>query len=83
MEGLLKEAEIEKGVSSISFTALDGGYESTEKFSLEEVLSGKVFLAYGVNGEVLPEKHGFPLRMVADGHYGSRWRKFVGKVEVR
>jgi DMSO/TMAO reductase YedYZ molybdopterin-dependent catalytic subunit len=82
MEGLLKEAEIEKEVSSISFTALDGGYESAEKFSLEEVLSGKVFLAYGVNGEVLPEKHGFPLRVVADGHYGSRWRKFVGKVEV-
>jgi len=79
MDELLKEAEIEKGASSLTFVSLDG---STEKFPLEEVLAGKVFLAYGVNGEALPEKHGFPLRVVAEGYYGSRWRKFVGKVKA-
>ncbi len=82
MEELLRKSEVEKGASYISFSSLDGGHESREKFPLKEVLSGKVFLAYGVNGEFLPERHGFPLRVVAEGHYGSRWRKFVGKVEV-
>jgi DMSO/TMAO reductase YedYZ molybdopterin-dependent catalytic subunit len=82
MEELLRKAETEKGASFLSFTSLDGGHKSMEKFPMKEVLSGKVFLAYGVNGEPLPEKHGFPLRVVAEGHYGSRWRKFVEKMEV-
>ncbi len=82
MGELLRKAERENGTKEVTFTASEGGYERTEKFSLEEVLSGKVFLAYGVNGEALPEKHGYPLRVVAEGHYGSRWIKYVGKVKV-
>ena len=40
------------------------------------------FLAYGVNGKTLPKKHGFPLRVVAEGYYGSDWVKYVYKVSV-
>jgi DMSO/TMAO reductase YedYZ molybdopterin-dependent catalytic subunit len=83
MEGLLRNAEAENGASYITFTSPEGGYERTEKFSMEEILSGKVFLAWGVNGEALPEKHGFPLRVVAEGQDGSRWTKYVGKVRVK
>ena len=82
MEELLKKAEREVGANEVTFISSEGGYERTEKFSMEEVLSGKVFLAYGVNGQALPEKHGFPLRVVAEGHYGSQWTKYVGKVKV-
>ncbi|HYB20234.1 MAG TPA: molybdopterin-dependent oxidoreductase [Thermodesulfobacteriota bacterium] len=82
MGELLKEAEWEDGANDVTFSASEGGYERTERFSLEEVLSGKVFLAYAVNGQALPEKHGFPLRVVAEGHYGSQWTKYVGKVKV-
>jgi DMSO/TMAO reductase YedYZ molybdopterin-dependent catalytic subunit len=48
---------------------------------MEEILAGKVFLSYGVNGESLPQKHGFPLRVVAEGHYGSSWIKYVSEVK--
>jgi len=82
MEELFKKAEREVGANEVTFISSEGGYERTEKFSMEEVLSGKVFLAYGVNGQALPEKHGFPLRVVAEGHYGSQWTKYVGKVKV-
>lgn len=82
MGEVLKKAEWEGGAKDVTFTASEEGYERTEKFSMEEVLSGKVFLAYGVNGEALPEKHGFPLRVVAEGHYGSQWIKYVGKVKI-
>ncbi len=82
MGELFKKAEREDGANEVTFTASEGGHERAEKFSMEEVLSGKVFLAYRVNEEVLPEKHGFPLRMVAEGHYGSRWTKYVGKVKI-
>jgi len=82
MGELFKKAERESGTKDVTFSTSEGGYERTEKFSMEEVLSGKVFLAYRVNGEALPEKHGYPLRVVAEGHYGSHWTKYVGKVKV-
>jgi sulfoxide reductase catalytic subunit YedY len=82
MGELLKRAEVENGAAYITFASSEGNYERTEKFSLEEISEGKAFLAYGVNGESLPEKHGFPLRVVADGHYGSRWIKYVCKVKI-
>ncbi len=82
MGELLKKAKCEDGAKDVIFAASEGGYERTEKYSLKEVLSGRVFLAYMVNGETLPEKHGYPLRVVAEGHYGSQWTKYVGKVKV-
>jgi len=41
-----------------------------------------VFLAFEVNGEKLPQKHGFPLRIVAEDYYGSDWVKYVYKIEA-
>ena len=41
-----------------------------------------MFLAYGVNDIALPERHGFPLRLVAEGHKGRRWVKYVHTVTV-
>ena len=82
MGELLGRAGREDGAKDVTFIASEGGYERTEKFSMEEILSDRVFLAWGVNGEALPEKHGFPLRVVAEGHYGSRWTKYVGKIRV-
>jgi sulfoxide reductase catalytic subunit YedY len=53
-----------------------------DQFNLEDVRSNKVFLAYEVNGKVLPQKHGFPLRAVAEDSYGSTWTKYVNTVEA-
>jgi sulfoxide reductase catalytic subunit YedY len=44
---------------------------------LADVDNGKVILAYAVNGEILPRKHGFPLRLVAEDYYGHDWVKYV------
>lgn len=82
MEALLRKAEMEKEPTHVTFAGPDGQYEKTERFPMEEVLSGKVFLAYGVNGETLLKKHGFPLRIVAEDHYGNEWVKYVWKATV-
>ncbi|MEJ2102772.1 MAG: molybdopterin-dependent oxidoreductase, partial [Desulfobacterales bacterium] len=58
----------------------EGRYEKTERFAIEDIRSDKVFLAYNVNGKALPKKHGFPLRAVAEGYYGSNWVKYVYKI---
>ncbi len=82
VEELLEMTEAEKNLTSVTFISQEGTYERTQKFSMEEILGGKVFLAYGVNGERLPQRHGFPLRVVAEGQYGSNWIKYVSQVKV-
>jgi len=82
VEEILEMAEAEKNSATVTFISQEGTYERTQEFSMEEILGGKVFLAYGVNGEPLPQKHGFPLRVVAEGHYGSNWIKYVSQVKV-
>jgi DMSO/TMAO reductase YedYZ molybdopterin-dependent catalytic subunit len=57
-------------------------YEKVERFPIADIRSNKVFLAYQVNGEKLPQKHGFPLRVVAEDYYGSNWVKYVYKIEA-
>jgi sulfoxide reductase catalytic subunit YedY len=64
----------------VSFSGPQGTSEKTESFPIEDILSGKVFLAYRVNGRKLPGKHGFPLRVVAEGYYGGDWVKYVCKI---
>jgi DMSO/TMAO reductase YedYZ molybdopterin-dependent catalytic subunit len=59
-----------------------GSYEKTEKFPIADIRSDKVFLAYQVNGVDLPQKHGFPLRIVAEDYYGNDWVKYVYKIEA-
>ena len=59
-----------------------GDYEKVEKFPIADIRSDKVFLAYQVNGERLPQKHGFPLRIVAEDYYGDDWVKYVYKIEA-
>jgi DMSO/TMAO reductase YedYZ molybdopterin-dependent catalytic subunit len=79
---LLKLAQAEEGVTHVTVRGPDGKYENSQRYPLEDVLSKKVFLAYEVNGRPLPQKHGFPLRAVAEGYYGYDWVKYVYKVTV-
>jgi DMSO/TMAO reductase YedYZ molybdopterin-dependent catalytic subunit len=79
---LLREADAEPGITHVSFRGPEGRYAKEEQFSIAEINSAKIFLAYQVNGRTLPQKHGFPLRVVAEDHYGSEWVKFVHHIEV-
>ena len=79
---LLKEADAESGITHVTLRGPEGRYAKVERFPIEEVVSNQVFLAYQVNGQVLPQKHGYPLRVVAEDHYGSEWVKFVHHIEA-
>ena len=80
---ILKRAGPQERVSQVTRHGPRGPYEKVEAFKMDEVASGKVFLAYGVNGQTLPQKHGFPLRAVATDRVGSEWVKYVYKLEAR
>ncbi len=82
MKALLNQAGIKKEAARINFKGPDIQYEKTARYPIEDVLTDTVFLAYGVNGKTLPQEHGFPLRVVAEGTYGSDWVKYVYGLEV-
>jgi sulfoxide reductase catalytic subunit YedY len=79
---LLKLAGADAGITHVSIRGPEGRYAKVERFPMTEIVSDQVFLAYQVNGQVLPRKHGFPLRAVAEDHYGSEWVKFVDHIEA-
>lgn len=78
---LVKRAGLKKGVTHVTVSGPSGPYEKSFRFPWREALSGKVFLAYQVNGETLPVQHGFPLRLVAEEYYGYEWVKYVDRVQ--
>jgi DMSO/TMAO reductase YedYZ molybdopterin-dependent catalytic subunit len=79
---LLKRAQVKSDAAYVTVRGPRGDYEKVEKFSLKDGDSDLLFLAYQVNGTTLPQKHGFPLRLVAGSRYGSEWVKYVWNVKV-
>ncbi len=43
---------------------------------------GGVLLAYAVNGEPLAPEHGFPLRLIVPGYYGTNTVKWLWRLEL-
>lgn len=76
---ILQQANVDRAASRVVFEEAGG---KSAGYPLADVLSGKVFLAYQVNGTPLPRKHGFPLRVVAEDYYGAEWVKYVSRVRV-
>jgi sulfoxide reductase catalytic subunit YedY len=79
---VLNLAEMKADTTHINVYGPQGPREKVERFPIADVRSKKVFLAYAVNGVKLPQKHGFPLRIVAEDYYGDDWVKYVYKIEA-
>ena len=82
IRALIEKAGRQQQSSRVTVRGPQSNHEKVESFSMEDILADKIFLAYGVNGAPLPQKHGFPLRLVAEDHYGHEWVKYVYRVTV-
>ena len=82
MGQLLDQAQYGRETTHITISGPNRMTTKSEQFSVADILADKVFLAYGVNGTVLPQKHGYPLRLVAEDYYGGRWVKYVDTITV-
>lgn len=90
---LLQEAGIQDDAVEIAFYGVDAGEETvreqkiTQNFarslSLADATSPYHLLCYEMNGEPLPVRHGFPLRLIAPGWYGIANVKWLQRIEVR
>ena len=61
------------------FTSVDG-YQYSQ--SLANLLEARALLEWEMNGEMLPERHGYPLRAVVPGRYGEQSAKWLTSIEV-
>jgi DMSO/TMAO reductase YedYZ molybdopterin-dependent catalytic subunit len=74
---LLEKAQAREGVSHVQIRGPETSHAKTVSCPIADVRSDRVFLAYEVNGQPLPVRHGYPLRLVAEGYYGYDWVKYV------
>lgn len=58
------------------------GSSMTRTIPMEMVENGEVFVAYGMNGEMLRPENGYPLRLVVPGVQGVSWVKWLRRIEV-
>jgi sulfoxide reductase catalytic subunit YedY len=79
LKGLFQEAQVHPEAQHIDII---GAHEKWVRIPLNAIHQKKIFLAYRVNGEPLPQKHGFPLRLVYEDAYGFDWVKYVEEIVV-
>jgi sulfite oxidase len=83
---ILERAGIKDSAREILFDGADAPIGSMPDFQrsipVKKALDGHTLLAYEMNGETLPVKHGFPLRVVAPGWAGDSWVKWLTSIRV-
>jgi DMSO/TMAO reductase YedYZ molybdopterin-dependent catalytic subunit len=83
---VLKRGGLKPSAREILFDGADVPLGTMPDFQrslpLAKALDPDTLLAYEMNGETLPVKHGFPLRVVAPGWAGDSWTKWVTSIRV-
>ena len=83
---VLKRAGIKDSAKEILFDGADVPLGTMPDFQrsipVKKALDGNTLLAYEMNGETLPVKHGFPLRVVAPGWASDSWVKWLTSIRV-
>ena len=83
---VLKRAGLKESAHEILFDGADVPLGTMPDFQrsipVKKALEPHTLLAYEMNGETLPVKHGFPLRVVAPGWASDSWVKWVTGIRV-
>jgi sulfoxide reductase catalytic subunit YedY len=82
IRALFEAAGADPNATHVTVRGPLGPYQKTHRLPLSDVADDRAFLAYAVNGEPLPVKHGSPLRLVSANDYGFDWVKYVEHIEV-
>lgn len=86
LSDVLKRAGIKNQATEILFDGADQPLGTMQDFRrtipAKKALDPDTLLAYEMNGESIPMKHGFPLRLVAPGWASDSWMKWVTEITV-
>lgn len=75
---ILEMAGADTSLKKLSFRCADG---YTTAIPMSDALLPDTLLAYEMNGEPLPSKHGFPARLLVGGLYGMKNPKWITRIE--
>ena len=76
---VLALAGVRAEATRVKFTSVDG---YTTSIPVERAIRDKVLLAWEMNGDQLPSKHGYPVRLINPGHYGQKMPKWITQIEL-
>jgi DMSO/TMAO reductase YedYZ molybdopterin-dependent catalytic subunit len=79
LSNLLDMAGVGEDAIRVKFYSVD---DYTTSIPLERALREECLLVWEMNGEVLPSKHGFPVRLINPGHYGQKMPKWITRIEL-
>ena len=85
LRDVLVKAGVKEGARSVLLVGLDTGAPENgfrRALPLDKAMHPDTLLAYGMNGEVLPKDHGFPLRAVVPGWVGASSIKWLDRIAV-
>lgn len=86
LKDLLRKAGLKDHAKHVAFEGFDkplgsAGIKFIRSIPLEKAMNSTI-LAYEMNGEVLPVKHGYPLRALALGWTGANCVKWLSSITV-
>lgn len=89
---LLQEAGLRPEGIEVVFFGADAGEEEVRNIKMSQQFSRslsvsdatrpEVLLCYEMNGEPLPQQHGYPVRLIVPGWYGVANVKWLSRIEV-
>ena len=79
MADLLTASGVSSDAVEVKLHAADG---YTDTFAIEKALDPTTMVVYLMNGEPLPERHGYPARVIVPGLFGEKNVKWVTGIEV-
>jgi DMSO/TMAO reductase YedYZ molybdopterin-dependent catalytic subunit len=79
LQNLLNRAIPLSGAARVRFQGVDN-YADT--IPLDKALQPTTLLAYEMNGAELPDRHGYPLRLIVPGYFGEKHVKWLTRIEV-
>jgi hypothetical protein len=74
---IVERANPRSGCECVMLRAEDDYFEEFPIAAMEDGM-----LAYGMNGDVLPRAHGYPVRAMIPGHWGEINLKWVSEIEI-
>lgn len=78
---LLEDCGIDKSKAKFILAEGADGSSMTRTIPIENAMDD-VFLAWGMNGEMLRPENGYPLRLIVPGIQGVSWVKWLRRIEV-
>src|SRR5437870_6526268 len=69
-------------LSNAARVRLYGVDNYTDTIPLEKAMDPTTLLAYEMNGVPLPDRHGYPMRVIVPGYFGEKHVKWLTRIEV-